>query len=197
MIKIRENVFETNSSSTHSLVMPKKPVYGPYHSYGTVWFRLSHFGWEWAIRSGSDYLFTYLYLAKTFNYVDSDLYYSTLRRIMRVCKEHEVDCIFCPYVNKDGKFEDELTGKVVEAEEKWIVRYEEEHLKQIDLDDQFEYNESVDIDHLGDVPKEWLDYILSDDNKLFIWLTEGKSLRVMITKCLECLSMIRGVTRLG
>lgn len=55
MIQIRNNVFETNSSSTHSLCISKQePVNKPLH----MEFYLDYFGWEEKERSPSDYIYT-------------------------------------------------------------------------------------------------------------------------------------------
>ena len=43
MIKIRNNVFETNSSSVHSIVVSTEPVNS---IPGTIWFGIGEYGWE-------------------------------------------------------------------------------------------------------------------------------------------------------
>lgn len=54
MIQIRKNVFETNSSSTHSIAISKKPVViGKYIS-----FHIGEFGWENDCVDPADYLYT-------------------------------------------------------------------------------------------------------------------------------------------
>lgn len=54
MIQIRNNVFETNSSSTHSICISKKePKIGSFVS-----FSLGEFGWENAAVNPADYLYT-------------------------------------------------------------------------------------------------------------------------------------------
>ena len=54
MIQIRSNVFETNSSSTHSICISKKePKIGSYVS-----FNLGRFGWENSEADTADYLYT-------------------------------------------------------------------------------------------------------------------------------------------
>lgn len=54
MIQIRSSVFETNSSSTHSIAIPKAPVVaGKYISFG-----IGEFGWENGIADTADYLYT-------------------------------------------------------------------------------------------------------------------------------------------
>lgn len=54
MKQIRRNVFETNSSSTHSICISKAPVTaGKY-----VYFRIGEFGWENDCVDTTDYLYT-------------------------------------------------------------------------------------------------------------------------------------------
>ncbi len=55
MIQIRSNVFETNSSSTHSLCISKKePINKPTH----IEFYLDWFGWEEGAHNLADYIYT-------------------------------------------------------------------------------------------------------------------------------------------
>ena len=53
MIKVRNNLFETNSSSTHSLVVSdydREYNYNlPVDEYGTLEIPFGEFGWEWCI----------------------------------------------------------------------------------------------------------------------------------------------------
>ena len=54
MIQIRSSVFETNSSSTHSIAISKKPVVvGKY-----IRFCIGEFGWENGRANTADYLYT-------------------------------------------------------------------------------------------------------------------------------------------
>ena len=54
MRQIRRNVFETNSSSTHSIAISKKPVtIGKYIHFG-----IGEFGWENDCADTADYLYT-------------------------------------------------------------------------------------------------------------------------------------------
>ena len=55
MIQIRSNVFETNSSSTHSICIQKKPVDADY-SY--IAFHAGEYGWEERIVNLGNYLYT-------------------------------------------------------------------------------------------------------------------------------------------
>lgn len=55
MIQVRKGVFETNSSSTHSLCISKKEIVDkPLH----IEFYLRYFGWEEAEYAPSDYIYT-------------------------------------------------------------------------------------------------------------------------------------------
>lgn len=55
MLQIRANVFETNSSSTHTLNISKRPVTNmPCH----IDFHLGEFGWQFDDANFADYLYT-------------------------------------------------------------------------------------------------------------------------------------------
>lgn len=54
MIQVRNNVFETNSSSTHSIAISKHPVV----IGKAISFRIGEFGWENDIANTADYLYT-------------------------------------------------------------------------------------------------------------------------------------------
>ena len=53
MKQIRNNVFETNSSSTHSIAIPKKCDKSNYMS-----FHIDEFGWGWYEADAADYFYT-------------------------------------------------------------------------------------------------------------------------------------------
>ena len=55
MLQIRANVFETNSSSTHTLNISKKPVD---NMPGHIDFHLGEFGWQFDDADFADYLYT-------------------------------------------------------------------------------------------------------------------------------------------
>ena len=52
--QIRKNVFETNSSSTHSIAISKKPVV----IGKSIRFNIGEFGWENSCANPADYLYT-------------------------------------------------------------------------------------------------------------------------------------------
>lgn len=58
MKQIRRGVFETNSSSTHSIAIPKQHA----KKYpDVVSFRIGEFGWEWEQANPADYLYTAIF----------------------------------------------------------------------------------------------------------------------------------------
>ena len=56
MIQIRKGVFETNSSSTHSIAIPRNCT-----APSCVYFREGEFGWEWDEVDAADYFYTAIY----------------------------------------------------------------------------------------------------------------------------------------
>jgi len=70
MITIRKNTFETNSSSTHSIVIPKN-VDNKKDFTKSIHFGLGEFGWSRDVADPADYLYTAICDA----YLDS--YYTT------------------------------------------------------------------------------------------------------------------------
>ena len=55
MIQVRNGVFETNSSSTHSICIQKKPVDA---DYGRIVFNVGEYGWDERTVNLGDYLYT-------------------------------------------------------------------------------------------------------------------------------------------
>lgn len=56
MRQIRYGVFESNSSSTHSIAIPKS-----YDNVNYISFRIDEFGWEWREVDPADYFYTAIY----------------------------------------------------------------------------------------------------------------------------------------
>lgn len=56
MKTIRSNVFETNSSSTHSIAIPKNC-----ESNNFISFHVDEFGWDWEEINPADYFYTAIY----------------------------------------------------------------------------------------------------------------------------------------
>jgi len=69
IIKKRTGVFETNSSSTHSICIPKEKEYV---LPKTIHFKLGYFGWEWDILSTTEALANYLYTGFIYNNRETD-----------------------------------------------------------------------------------------------------------------------------
>ena len=63
MRQIRKGTFETNSSSTHSLAIPKDSVKYP----KSISFHLGEFGWGWEEEDPADYLYTAICTASETN----------------------------------------------------------------------------------------------------------------------------------
>ena len=85
MKQIRRNVFETNSSSTHSIAIPKKCV-----APNNVIFYIGEFGWEWEEVNAADYLYTAIYnMAGTESEAKEKI-----EKIKSVLEEHGIDCHF-------------------------------------------------------------------------------------------------------
>ena len=57
MITIRKNTFETNSSSTHSIIIPKN-VDNKKDFTKSIYFGLGEFGWSRDVADPADYLYT-------------------------------------------------------------------------------------------------------------------------------------------
>lgn len=89
MIQIRNGVFETNSSSTHSLCISKEEVVDkPLH----MEFYLDYFGWEERECSPSDYIYTAIVLHDT--YVDEGKKNKWLPRLRSFLIENGVTWYF-------------------------------------------------------------------------------------------------------
>ena len=56
MRQIRNGVFETNSSSTHSIAIPRSC-----NNINYISFHIGEFGWEWEEANPADYFYTAIY----------------------------------------------------------------------------------------------------------------------------------------
>lgn len=80
--QIRRGVFETNSSSTHSIAIPKQCTKTNYMS-----FNIGEFGWGWDEVDPADYLYTAIYeLSET-----EDEAKEKIERLESILKENGVD----------------------------------------------------------------------------------------------------------
>lgn len=93
MKQIRLNVFETNSSSTHSIAISKKhPVIGNY-----IWFGIGDFGWENDCVDRADYLYTAI--------LEQDERDELLERLKSVLDSHSIEYEFSKpkyYMSSNG-----------------------------------------------------------------------------------------------
>lgn len=83
---IRKNTFETNSSSTHAIAIPKEPSY---KKLSHVDFKWGEFGWEYVIYYDTPNKANYLYtMIRYFNgeyipeYNKSNLYLETIKKYL-------------------------------------------------------------------------------------------------------------------
>lgn len=94
MFSIRRNVFETNSSSTHSLAIPIENVQYP----KIIYFDIGEYGWETEEVDPADYFYTALaYTAK-----DKDDFIKKRNILENICALHGIqivcgDAIFSKY----------------------------------------------------------------------------------------------------
>lgn len=85
MIQIRKSVFETNSSSTHSIVISKEPVV---YLRRERHFYAGEYGWEFGSYNAGDYLFTAILCEP------EELRSQHLDRIKDVLREVGVEAVF-------------------------------------------------------------------------------------------------------
>lgn len=94
--QIRSSVFETNSSSTHSIAISKAPVVvGKYISFG-----IGEFGWENSIADTADYLYTAI--------LEQDNSFELLNKLREILDKHSIKYKFAkPIYEKsyNGKYE--------------------------------------------------------------------------------------------
>lgn len=96
MIQIRNGVFETNSSSTHSIAISKMPVVaGKYICFG-----IGEFGWENGVADTADYLYTAI--------LEQDDRYDLLNKLKDTLDKYSIEYSFeePKYTkSRDGKYE--------------------------------------------------------------------------------------------
>lgn len=96
MKQIRRNVFETNSSSTHSIAIPNEKM----SNYSSViHFGFGEFGWSFDEVNPADYLYTAIYAF----YEDEDIRKEKIDIIKRVLDENNIRYTFEePTINSWG-----------------------------------------------------------------------------------------------
>jgi hypothetical protein len=96
MKQIRRNVFETNSSSTHSIAIPKKCDPINYTS-----FNIGEFGWGWEEADAADYLYTAIYDSAN---TESEAK-EKIEKLKNILEDHGINYHFGKVkVNNDGWF---------------------------------------------------------------------------------------------
>lgn len=78
MLSIRYNIFETNSSSTHSMAIPNEDMKYP----EAISFRIGEFGWEFDTPDPADYFYTAIAVLSK-NEEDFNYYKDKLEKICR------------------------------------------------------------------------------------------------------------------
>lgn len=96
--QIRNSVFETNSSSTHSIAISKKnPVIGKY-----IHFRIGEFGWENGCVDTADYLYTAI--------LEQDNRDDLLNRLKEILNSYSIEY----------EFDEPLWHESYDGEDKWL-----------------------------------------------------------------------------
>ena len=157
--QIRRSVFETNSSSTHSISIVREPT--NIHFPTTLEFNVGEFGWEW--KTYSDYCSkaSYLYTAILYNtYLESNtelidgkqkcraMVKEKLNKIKNALSKYGIKCIFQSFK---------------------IMSYNYEYSTWSYYPDT-----RGDIDH-GNELKKWIDTILNDEALLINFLFDNGS----------------------
>ena len=81
MVQIRSGVFETNSSSTHSIAVPRDCIAKDYVS-----LRTDDFGWEFKQVDAADYFYTAIYETST----TEEEVNSKIERLKEILNEHGI-----------------------------------------------------------------------------------------------------------
>ena len=99
--QIRSSVFETNSSSTHSIAIPKNGV-----AIGkSISFSIGEYGWENACVDAADYLYTAILYAYSFTVAEEKI-----EHLKRILDKHNVS-----YKFEDPKYKTNRWGTYIES----------------------------------------------------------------------------------
>ena len=101
MIKIRRNVFETNSSSTHSIAIPKDTSKD--YRGRTVYFYMGEYGWEFDEPDPASYLYTAI---NCFWASEPDIREEKLNFLKNTLEKHGIN-----YTMPEVKFEEAWKNK--------------------------------------------------------------------------------------
>lgn len=145
MKTIRQGTFETNSSSCHSITVPRKNVAIPITAQEII-VGIGEYGWEFETYNTPKEICGYLYTA--------------------ICSLYKLD--YKKYTDKiDKVLADNTKTKIVWEEPKWSHSYNE------DGSINYTWLEGGYIDH-SDELEEWLDDLFSDDDLLLKTIFAGE-----------------------
>lgn len=162
--QIRRSVFETNSSSTHSISIVKEPT--NIHFPATMEFNVGEFGWEWKIYSDYRSKASYLYTAILCNTcLDSNtelidgkqkcraMVKEKLNKITNILSKYGIKCVFQSFKTTSFNYNDYSDGHPI-----WSYYIDTRGY----------------IDH-GNELKEWINTILNDETLLINFLFDNSS----------------------
>ena len=124
MINIRQGVFESNSSSCHSICISKTPVKNCDNR--TINFRLSDFGWsEETCYNTEDYLYTAI-VCSNLTPIEVEMYLDKLKKIL---DKHNIHYSFEPYKVVHSEYSMSVVPKRLYLVHKYrrenmLIRYE-------------------------------------------------------------------------
>ena len=152
--QIRKGVFETNSSSCHSICIATGLEQEELHFPDKVTFRYGEFGWEHKCLDTVEEKASYLYTAIYYMVHDSvDRWKECLMFIFETLKEYHVECSFEGYVKL----------------EPWVSTYGDSPNLRFSVDIDYGY-----IDH-SDATVDLVDALCSDKDLLLSYLFSSKS----------------------
>ena len=116
MRKVRRSCFETNSSSTHAICIPRSVNIG--RGY-TITFRVGRYGWEEDSDMGSNYLYTAICCRYE---KDDDQIQAVLNHIREVLAPYDITCEFIEpkwsyWKDGSGRYLDSDNGYIDSSEE--------------------------------------------------------------------------------
>lgn len=152
-VKVRRNVFETNSSSIHSISIIKNNNIKEYPE--TVIFGTGYFGWESDLYDDTEHKAAYLWQCMKYAYDDRDSLLNDIEKIENILQKYNIIAEF-PYKFIEVKH----YGK---SEYTYSVYTD----KNGNADDGY-------VDH-GMEAKEWVHTIINDEQMLLNYLFDNKS----------------------
>lgn len=90
MIKVRSNCFETNSSSTHAICIPKNPEIIPRHMF----FCSAEYGWEQ--ESADPHSYFYTAICELYGH-DRSAFDQVMTKIKSILDRHGIEYVFQEY----------------------------------------------------------------------------------------------------